>query len=314
MDRARWHLIGNVLVATIVALAASPAVAQSQQQIDQCTNKGGSFTSEVRINACTSLIQSDRSGKSLPQYYYQRCRAYIKKGDYDSALRDCNEAIRLDPKYAVAYDSRGNVYDYKKDYDRAIADYGEAIRLDPKDAGAFNNRGNAYADKGDPDRAIPDYDEAIRLDPKDAAAFRNRGMTYRDKGDLDRAIVDYDEAIRLDPKYADAFNSRCWARALAGRDLAAALADCNESLRLDPGAAAFFNTRGLVQLKLGAFDRAIADYGAAIAKRPKDANSLYGRGVAKLKSGDRAGGEADLAAAKTIEADIAQVYAGYGVK
>jgi tetratricopeptide (TPR) repeat protein len=95
--------------------------------------------------------------------------------------------------------------------------------------------------------------------------------------------------------------------------LPAALTDCDEALRLDPGNAIYFNTRGLVQLKLGTFDRAIADYGASIAKR-QDANSLYGRGVAKLKSGDKAGGEADIAAAKAIEADIGQVYAGYGVK
>jgi tetratricopeptide (TPR) repeat protein len=86
--------------------------------------------------------------------------------------------------------------------------------------------------------------------------------------------------------------------------LPAALADCNESLRLHPGEANIFNTRGLVQLKLGAFDRAIADYGTVIEKRQKDANSLYGRGLAKLKAGDKAGGEAD----------IAQVFAGYGVK
>jgi hypothetical protein len=36
--------------------------------------------------------------------------------------------------------------------------------------------------------------------------------------------------------------------------------------------------------------------------------------VAKLRSGDRAGGEADIAAAKAIKVDIAEVYAGYGVK
>jgi Flp pilus assembly protein TadD len=69
-----------------------------------------------------------------------------------------------------------------------------------------------------------------------------------------------------------------------------------------------------VQLKLGAFDRAIADYGRAIEMRQKDANSFYGRGLAKLKAGDKAGGEADIATAKAIKADIAQLYAGYGVK
>ena len=179
---------------------------------------------------------------------------------------------------------------------------------------AYNNRGIAYATKGDLDRAIADFSEAIRLDPKDAHAYNNRGSAYENKGDHDRAITDYDEAIRLDPKYALAYNNRCWSRALIGRDLDQALADCNESLRLSPGYAEALNTRGFVQFKLGAFDRAIADYSAAIAKNAKDAGSLYARGVAKLRSGDTAGGEADIATAKAIKADIATVYAGYGVK
>ena len=55
-----------------------------------------------------------------------------------------------------------------------------------------------------------------------------------------------------------------------------------------PDEANVFNTRGLVQLKLGAFDRAIADYGTAVEKNSKDADSVYGRGVAKLRSGDKA--------------------------
>src|SRR5262249_15219124 len=61
-----------------------------------------------------------------------------------------------------------------RDYDRAIADYSDAIRLIPTNAPAFFARGNAYASKGDPDRAISDFSEAIRLDPQHADAFNNR--------------------------------------------------------------------------------------------------------------------------------------------
>jgi len=74
------------------------------------------------------------------------------------------------------------------------------------------------------------------------------------------------------------------------------------------------NGRGLVQLKLGAFDRAKADHEAAVAQNASDANSPYGRGIAKLKRGDTASGQADIAAAKALKADIANDYASYGVK
>jgi tetratricopeptide (TPR) repeat protein len=135
---------------------------------------------------------------------------------------------------------------------------------------------------------------------------------YGRKKDYDRAIADYSEVIRLSPN-ADAFNGRCWARAVAARDLTQALADCNESLRLRPDNSHVLNSRGLVQFKLGAFDRAIADYSASIGKEPRDAGSLYARGIAKLRNGDTAGGNADITEAMAIRANIAEMYAGYGV-
>ena len=67
------------------------------------------------------------------------------------------------------------------DYDRAIANYNEAVKLDPKSANAFRGRGKAYRDKGDHSRAIADFNEAIQLDPKSALAFMDRGDFTRTK-------------------------------------------------------------------------------------------------------------------------------------
>jgi len=44
------------------------------------------------------------------------------------------------------------------------------------------------------------------------------------------------------------------------------------------------------------------------------ASSLYGRGLAKLKKGDTADGDADISAAKAIEAKIVEEFARYGVQ
>ena len=51
--------------------------------------------------------------------------------------------FELDPKGALAFKNRGDAYMNKGDYDRALADYNEAIRLDPNNALAFCNRGRA---------------------------------------------------------------------------------------------------------------------------------------------------------------------------
>lgn len=182
---------------------------------------------------------------------------------------------------------------------------------------AYYNRANAHRDSFDYERALADYSEAIRLDPHSpfaAYAFNNRGIVHRVQKNFESAVADFGEAIKLDPKHARAMSNRCWTRAIIGRELKEALADCDESIRLEPRDHNSWDSRGFTYLKLGEWSRAIADYDKALGLYRFRAWSLYGRGWAKLKNGDTAGGEADMAAAKQITADIAEQFAAYGVK
>jgi hypothetical protein len=60
--------------------------------------------------------------------------------------------------------------------------------------------------------------------------------------------------------------------------------------------------------------KAIADYDAALRVEAKRANSLYGRGIAKIRNDNATGGNRDIVAAKSIQADIADEFAGYGIR
>jgi hypothetical protein len=71
------------------------------------------------------------------------------------------------------------------DPDEKLRFYNNAIRVKPDYADAFNNRGIARSDKGDLEGALHDYNEVIRLKPDHANAFNNRGIARRDKGDLE---------------------------------------------------------------------------------------------------------------------------------
>ena len=51
-------------------------------------------------------------------------------------------------------------YAKKGEYDRAIADYTEAIRLNREPVGPYSNRGSAYEKKGELDKALADFREA----------------------------------------------------------------------------------------------------------------------------------------------------------
>ena len=139
----------------------------------------------------------------------------------------------------------------------------QAIRLDPKLANAYNNRSLAYNNKGDYDRAIADLDEAIRLDPKLANAYNHRGWVYYKKGDIGRAVADVNEAVRLDPKYASARERRGHIL-LASGDAKAALDDFNEALRLKAESIGALSGRGQVYEQQGLRSLALADYKKAI--------------------------------------------------
>ena len=142
----------RLLVATAALFAlTAPAAAASRADWDAC--KGDD--PDRSIAACTRIIQGrGETAKNSAIAHHERGLAYRSKGDFDRAIADYSEAIRLDPKLAAAYNNRGNAYKNKGDFDRAIADLSEAIRLDPKLASAYNDRGNAYGARGNIGRAI----------------------------------------------------------------------------------------------------------------------------------------------------------------
>ncbi|HUB63412.1 MAG TPA: caspase family protein [Methylocella sp.] len=159
--------------------------------------------------------------------------------------------------------------------------------------------------------AIKDLDKYLQNNPTDAAAFYRRGQLYAKTGDFSRSIKDFDESLRLHPKDAEALNNRCWARAMIG-DSMTALKDCNEALQLRPVYADALDSRGFIKLKIGEPSSAIVDYEAALRIK-KQASSLYGRGIAKKQTGDTAGGESDIAAAKTLDPAIATEFERSGI-
>jgi tetratricopeptide (TPR) repeat protein len=196
----------------------------------------GWFSKEDAVlmeNAVAYFTGRIRQNEKDTRAYACRGLAWKERGEYELALQDFNEAIRLEQAPASWFNNRGTLWRDKKDYDRAIRDYDEAIRLNPKKDMYFYNRGLAWNDKKDYDRAIRDFDEAIRLEPKYVDAFNDRGLAWRHKKDYDRAIRDYDEAIRLEPTYVFPFNNRgnAWRDK---KDYDRAIRDYDEAIRLNP--------------------------------------------------------------------------------
>ncbi|MBX5494336.1 MAG: tetratricopeptide repeat protein [Bryobacteraceae bacterium] len=86
-----------------------------------------------------------------------RGRELTQQRKLGEALAELNEAIRLNPSLAAAYNARGYVYLLLRDYTRAVADFDAAIRLNPRYANAYHNRGVARRALGDWKGASKDF-------------------------------------------------------------------------------------------------------------------------------------------------------------
>ncbi len=62
--------------------------------------------------------------------YANRGLAYYRKQDLANAEKDVNEAIRLDPRNALAHQTRGYVYQARGQRDLAIEAFRTALQLD----------------------------------------------------------------------------------------------------------------------------------------------------------------------------------------
>jgi len=92
----------------------------------------------------------------------------------------------------------------------------------------------------------------------------------------------------------------------AKKDYDRAIADYSAAIKLAPGIALAFNNRGRAFLAKKEYGRAIADYDQAIQLKPDYASALYWRGKAKQLNGDIPGGNADVGAAETIDPGVSR--------
>ncbi|GHU23419.1 hypothetical protein FACS1894172_08180 [Spirochaetia bacterium] len=164
--------------------------------------------------------------------------AILSSEDRDKVLEDCNAVLETDPNIALAHALIG-MYSNEGDWEKAITDCTEAIRLDINCADAFYYRAMRYGIREDYDRAIPDFERYLRLNPDDANAKEILAAVYTEHikscfkaEDLNQIINDCEALLKIKPDYADARHwlASCYSERSRGYlnqgDWNRAIADC----------------------------------------------------------------------------------------
>ena len=198
-------------------------------------------------------------------FYQKRADDFLAKGEYDRAIADYDEIIKLNPQDAVAYYSRGFAYQYKADHTRAFEDYKTATELKPELASQPMMQCVFYKSikSENPDKAIEDCSKTINTLANFALAYFIRGNAYLDKKDNDQAILNYNKTVELNPRYASAYLNR-GAAFCDKKDYVIAFADYSKAIELDPKTSTAYNNRGNCYEKKGNLQEAVNDYQKAI--------------------------------------------------
>ncbi|BBM86991.1 protein kinase domain-containing protein [Candidatus Uabimicrobium amorphum] len=163
-------------------------------------------------------------------------KQYIHRmlGQYDEALRDCQEMLRLDPdgihaRYLIAYvkyeqgkysealelttkffekkydhfgihQLRGKILSAQKKYNEAIEFCSKGLLKTPEDKALLYLRGYNYGKLRQYEKAIAEYTKAIKVDGNYTRTYFRRGTLYKRRGNIDKAIDDFEEYIYREKK------------------------------------------------------------------------------------------------------------------
>ncbi len=183
------------------------------------------------IGALADIDQTLQLNKNSVNAYILRADIAINRSrDYEQALADMDEAIKLEPRFAGLFINRAFLRHSLDDYYGAMSDYDYAIELDPLNAVALYNRSLLRAEVHDYDRAIADLNQVLAIKGIDYRTLYNRAIVYREKGALKEALADVNEVIEAYPSLAAGYFLRSDIKRAMG-DLTAE-EDYNHSLAL----------------------------------------------------------------------------------
>ena len=194
----------------------------------------------------------------------RRAFSYFAMDQYDLALNEINEAIKLDSGKAGAYYLRATFYERMGKLEEALADYDKAIELKPDYSSAYEKR-----------------QELLKImypnrDMLDIVDLMQRADSFMENKNYNSAVEVYTKILKAEPNYPEARFQRGRAYLLMKKyDLA--LTDYKKLIELNQNGDGAYNNRGWAYENLGEYDKALADYNKALELNPNNKNAKKNR-------------------------------------
>jgi len=131
-----------------------------------------------KVETSLSRLQNKlKNEKGTAQEYYELGSIYLDKKLFAQSVSVFQKALKeseneVDDNPAMIYNGLGYAYFAQEQYDLAIKQYKEALKLNPNYVTAINNLGHAYEKKKLTAPALQAYEDALKLEPNNQTAKR----------------------------------------------------------------------------------------------------------------------------------------------
>ncbi|MGD9684780.1 MAG: tetratricopeptide repeat protein [Candidatus Obscuribacterales bacterium] len=229
------------------------------------------------IRDCDEAIRIDNENAYA---YYLRGNYWIELGLHEQALIDFTRAIELDPDYVAAYIQRGHVYEAMKRPAIARRNYEFALALNPN-IGLSHTRLAALID--DTEKALFEYNLGLALDPLLTCGRINRAVIWKEKGDTLAWKRELDKAIEGNPNMAYSW-LECNARMRGDKEESKTWRDA--MLAVDPCSCWALSDRAYMKEEQKDFNGAISDFELLEKSNPRGYDSYTGIAFVRLSMND----------------------------
>lgn len=224
---------------------------------------------EKAIEDLNRLLEEDQENQTIRLTVAE---ALIGMEQYDQAIKQINTALEQQPT-STAYTLRARAQALKNKIDEAIKDLDEAIKLEARDIEALSMRARLYYTQERYALAAEDVRRCLQVAPDLPEAILLRSLVSAAQNDMSSAIRDMERILEKDPENLD------WQLQLglyynADERPRKAVELYTKLVENHPDSWIARRGRGDAYLAIGEHGKAVADYEAAFKLQPEHSGLL----------------------------------------
>ncbi len=165
------------------------------------------------------VLSYSAQGQEAPSWIepFQRAQSQLQRGNLSLARQGFEELWRSYPRDFALANAIGSALDASGRHHEATDWYLRSLRVNPKFASAYNNLALNYATLGDLQRAMPTLQRAIEFDPQNARAFYNLGLVDLQLRHFEKAAQAFSRAHELKPSDPESLARLAYATIRSGK-------------------------------------------------------------------------------------------------